>query len=70
MLRLISAEARWVPLRCAEFRRFGATFLEDALPKTLEATFARSTRPLEATPGRFGLAFGALGTSKTNEFLR
>ena len=49
-------------------RRFGATFLEATLPKTLEATSARSTRPLEATPGRFWLAFGATGTSKTNEF--
>ena len=48
----------------------GTTFLEATLPKTLEATSARSTRPLEATPGRFWLAFGATGTSKTDEFLK
>ncbi len=48
----------------------GATFLEATLPKMLEATFARPPRPLEATLGRFWLAFGATGTSKTNEFLK
>ena len=39
----ICAEFRWVALSSAEFRRFGDTFLDATLAKTLEATLASST---------------------------
>ena len=59
---------RWVALKSAGFRRFGDTFLDATLSKTLEATLASSTGVLRDLRKRlwddFRLSSELLGLEK------